>query len=120
MSMIPLLSTSTLFNPFPSICTTLTCFPILQFPHMRGMRSLPTGNPPQAAPPVHSDVEYCDDMSCIICYEDMELLDSVRLECGHRFHTEVKQCSISLSIFNFGFSVHPFMVERAKHLSNMS
>ena len=45
--------------------------------------------PPKAPPPVYSSIEYNDDNSCIICYEDMMNSDSVRLECGHRFHTKV-------------------------------
>lgn len=43
----------------------------------------------QAPPPVHSNAEYNDEWSCVICYEDMDPNDSSRLVCGHRFHTEV-------------------------------
>ena len=45
--------------------------------------------PPKAPPPFYSDVEYNDDNNCIICYEEMSDFTSVRLECGHRFHSEV-------------------------------
>ena len=45
--------------------------------------------PPKAPPPVFSEVEYNDDNSCIICYEDMVENNSLRLECGHRFHKTV-------------------------------
>ena len=45
--------------------------------------------PPKASLPVFSEVEYNDDNSCIICYEDMKDHNSLRLECGHRFHKAV-------------------------------
>ena len=44
-----------------------------------------------APPPVNSAMEYTEEWSCVICYEDMDANDSSRLVCGHRFHTEV-QC----------------------------
>ena len=45
--------------------------------------------PPKAALPMFSEVEYNDDNSCIICYDDMIERNSLRLECGHRFHKTV-------------------------------
>ena len=42
-----------------------------------------------ADPPVMSATDYHEDGSCIICYEDMIDFNSSRLNCGHRFHTEV-------------------------------
>ena len=42
-----------------------------------------------ADPPMMSATDYDEDGSCIICYEDMIDFDSSRLNCGHRFHTEV-------------------------------
>lgn len=45
--------------------------------------------PPKAPLPVFSEVEYNDDNSCIICYDDMMDKNSERLECGHRFHKTV-------------------------------
>ena len=45
--------------------------------------------PPKAPPPVYSKIEYNDDNNCIICYEAMKNFNSVRLECGHRFHKDV-------------------------------
>lgn len=44
----------------------------------------------QAPPPVHTSMEYTEEWSCVICYEDMDATDSSRLVCGHRFHTEVR------------------------------
>ena len=43
-----------------------------------------------APPPIHSAMEYTEEWSCVICYEDMDTSDSIRLGCGHRFHTEVR------------------------------
>ena len=37
-----------------------------------------------------SATDYDEDGSCIICYEDMVDFDSSRLNCGHRFHTDVR------------------------------
>ena len=48
---------------------------------------LPPPPPPAATKP--SEVEYNEDNSCIICYEEMEESDSAKLECGHIFHTHV-------------------------------
>ena len=49
--------------------------------------------PPVAqAPPLPSfppAMEYDDEGSCIICYEDMLDTGSSVLSCGHRFHTDV-------------------------------
>jgi len=54
---------------------------------VRQKRPLP---PVAVAPiPLLSSVEYDDEGSCIICYEDMDDIDSSRLSCGHRFHTDV-------------------------------
>ncbi len=51
--------------------------------------------PPKASLPVFSGVEYNDDNSCVICYEDMIDYNSLRLECGHRFHKTVSHtCTI--------------------------
>ena len=44
----------------------------------------------QAPPPIQTTMEYTDEWSCVICYEDMDGTDSRRLMCGHRFHTEVR------------------------------
>ena len=53
-----------------------------------------------APPPINfpSDALYDDEGSCIICYEDMDDHDASRLNCGHRFHTEVYTVSLSLSV----------------------
>lgn len=45
--------------------------------------------PPPPAVTKPSEVEYNEDNSCIICYEEMEESDSAKLECGHIFHTHV-------------------------------
>ena len=42
-----------------------------------------------AEPPKSSEIEYDNDGSCIICYEDMTDEDSSTLNCGHIFHSEV-------------------------------
>ena len=51
-----------------------------------------TTSTPVAVAPIllPSSVEYDDEGSCIICYEDMDDHDSCRLSCGHRFHTDVR------------------------------
>ena len=43
--------------------------------------------PPPIVKP--SEVEYNEDNSCIICYEEMDDSDSDKLECGHIFHKHV-------------------------------
>ena len=53
----------------------------------------------QAPPPVNSAVEYTDEWSCVICYEDMDTTDSKRLMCGHRFHTEVSEHLLYLTVY---------------------
>ena len=58
-----------------------------------------------ADPPVMSAIDYDEDGSCIICYEDMIDFDSSRLNCGHRFHTEVNNRK-KMNIRHQGFPTH--------------
>ncbi len=58
----------------------------MQQPQKRALTIPPVAVAP---PPTQSLVEYDDEGSCIICYEDMDEKDSCKLSCGHRFHTDV-------------------------------
>jgi hypothetical protein len=52
--------------------------------HMTG----PSTKFPQMAKLRSNSIDYSnEDNSCIICYEDMKTNDSLKLECGHRFHS---------------------------------
>ncbi len=53
-----------------------------------------------ADPPKISDIEYDNDGSCIICYEDMADEDSSTLNCGHIFHSDVSQSLVLLNMNN--------------------
>jgi len=47
-----------------------------------------------APPPYVSQQNFSTEGSCIICYEDMDTMNTLttrRLDCGHYFHKEVRR-----------------------------